>query len=302
MTQTAGLGSDADGGGGYRGASVAAVRQHYDAGNEFYQLWLDPTFTYSCAMWEEDEPDGALETAQVRKLDFHIHQARAHAKDRVLDIGCGWGSLLRRLVETHGVKKAVGLTLSAAQAEWLGRRHHPRIEVREENWFHHEPAELYGSILCVAALEAFARPGLAEHEKIMAYRSLFERCHGWLEPGGWMSLQTVAWGNTRGANSSGFIETKIFPDSDLPTLSELAKALERTFEVVALRNDRQDYARTCRVWLSRLRALRSAARDVVGADVVARYETYLKMAWIGFHTGKLDLLRITVRRIDSRWS
>ncbi len=283
---------------GYKGASAQAIRFHYDVGNDFYRLWLDPSLTYSCALWEERDEDDELELAQTRKLDFHIHQARAAGAERVLDIGCGWGSLLRRLVEAHRVRNAVGLTLSAAQAQYLATLENPHIEVREENWFDHLPENPYRAIISIAAFEAFAAPGLSREEKICAYRTFFEGCHRWLQPGGWMSIQTIAWGNARRQDSSGFIEAEIFPESDLPTLDELAKATERRFEVVALRNDRQDYRRTCRVWLSRLKAKRGAAVDLVGEEVVARFEKYLKVAWIGFHTGKIHLYRITLRRID----
>ena len=282
----------------YQGASVRAIQHHYDTGNAFYRLWLDPTLTYSCAMWDEREPDEALGSAQTRKLDFHIQQAHAAGQRRVLDVGCGWGSLLRRMVEIHGVQQAVGLTLSVAQAESVRALDDPRIAVREENWFDHRPDARYDAILSVAAFEAFARPDLDVETKIAAYRGFFECCHAWLMPGGWMSLQTIAWGNTRPEDSSQFIEREIFPESDLPRLAEIASAVAGLFEVVALRNDRQDYERTCRVWLARLDRARPAAEAVAGPDLVERYRKYLKLARIAFHTGKLDLYRITLRRID----
>lgn len=92
------------------GASKAAISFHYDLGNEFFRLFLDRECCYSCAMYD-DESD-TLETAQQRKLEYHIQQARAEGAARVLDIGCGWGALQKKLVREHGVKLAVGLTLS----------------------------------------------------------------------------------------------------------------------------------------------------------------------------------------------
>ena len=140
---------------GYQGASPEAIRQHYDVSNDFYQLWLDPTLTYSGAMWEEGDD---LEAAQIRKIDYHIEQARAPGTGRVLEIGCGWGSTLRRLVNVHGVRKAIGLTLSQAQRDWLNNTlDDPRIEVRLENWFDHEPEAPYDAIISIAAFEAFAK-------------------------------------------------------------------------------------------------------------------------------------------------
>jgi cyclopropane-fatty-acyl-phospholipid synthase len=98
------------------GASVQAIQHHYDLSNAFYQLWLDRSCTYSCALWQEGD---SLEAAQLRKIDFHIEQARVKQGDRVLDIGCGWGSTLNRLVEKYQVQQAIGLTLSETQSQWI---------------------------------------------------------------------------------------------------------------------------------------------------------------------------------------
>jgi cyclopropane-fatty-acyl-phospholipid synthase len=283
----------------YKGASSEAIQHHYDVGNEFYRLWLDSALNYSCALWEENVEYDALELAQLRKLDFHINQARARSAKRVLEIGCGWGSLLRRLVEVNGVEKAIGLTLSKAQLEWSALFEQPQIEVRLENWFHHSPKQPYDAIISIAAFEAFAKLGLSEAEKIDAYRKFFQRCHEWLKPGCWMSLQTIAYGNCGKKDMSRFLATEIFPESDLPSLADIAKASERTFEIVALRNDREDYERTCKAWLSRLKANRAAAVNLVGEEVVSRYEKYLSFSSIGFKLGTMNLLRITLRRIDN---
>src|SRR5688572_25683389 len=94
------------------GASRSAIRHHYDLSNDFYALWLDPSMTYSSALWSDGD---SLASAQRRKLDFHIEGARAPGAARVLDVGCGWGGLLQRAVDDWGVGHAVGLTLSQAQ-------------------------------------------------------------------------------------------------------------------------------------------------------------------------------------------
>lgn len=107
------------------GASSKAIQQHYDIGNEFYALWLDSTLSHSGAMWN---PGDNLETALLRKIDYHIEQSGAPGAERVLDIGCGWGGRLKRLVKTYEVKKAVGLTLSPAQAAWVGALGIPDID------------------------------------------------------------------------------------------------------------------------------------------------------------------------------
>jgi cyclopropane-fatty-acyl-phospholipid synthase len=126
---------------GSLGASRKAVALHYDTSNEFFRLWLDETMSYSFACWDEDSAEESLLAAQQRKIDFHVHQARAIGVERVLDVGCGWGGLLRRLVEEHGVRHAVGLTLSQAQSEWIAAPPRPGLEVLQEGWAEHAPEE-----------------------------------------------------------------------------------------------------------------------------------------------------------------
>lgn len=92
------------------GASAEAIQAHYDISNEFFRLWLDPTLSYSAALWEDGD---TLEEAQLRKIDFHLESAQARGAHNLLDVGCGWGSLLRRSLEHWGVHRAVGLCLSS---------------------------------------------------------------------------------------------------------------------------------------------------------------------------------------------
>ena len=112
------------------GASPEAIKSHYDVGNDFFRLVLDPEMIYSCALYEDGDD---LATAQIRKLDHHIAAAKAAGTKRVLDIGCGWGAMLRRLVEHAGVGHAVGLTLSSAQADYIRKQGNAKIEVVEQD-------------------------------------------------------------------------------------------------------------------------------------------------------------------------
>jgi cyclopropane-fatty-acyl-phospholipid synthase len=275
------------------GASAEAIRYHYDVNNEFFHRWLGETFTYSAALWEEGD---SLESAQLRKMDYHARESRSGGARRVLDVGCGWGAMLRRLVDAHAVGHAIGLTLSQAQADWIESSRHPLIEARVENWSDHRPSAPYDAIISVGAFEHFARPELSGPQKIESYRAFFRRCHEWLKPEGWLSLQTIAYGNLSPAQRSEFIASAIFPESDLPTLAEVVLACEGYFEVVRVRNDRHDYEATNRAWLSRLKADRPELVRMVGEDVVARFQRFLSLFTIGFHTGTMSLLRITMRR------
>ncbi|ABD10981.1 cyclopropane-fatty-acyl-phospholipid synthase [Frankia sp. CcI156] len=277
--------------------AAAAIRHHYDVGNDFYRLWLDRSLTYSCALREG--ADDTLETAQERKLRFHLDAIRADRAESVLDIGCGWGSILGRLAETHGVRRSVGLTLSAEQAAFVRSRGYPGVEVRTENWAHYEPGTRFDGIISIGAFEHFAGPDDSSAEKIRLYREFFTRCHGWLKRDGVLSLQTIAYANMSRENASAFIQQEIFPAADLPTLTEITAAAEGVFEIQSVHNGRLDYAWTCEEWARRLRRHREEAVGVVGPEVVARYERYLKLSALGFRMGKICLLRLVLQPFGS---
>jgi cyclopropane-fatty-acyl-phospholipid synthase len=283
----------------YAGASKLAIKHHYDVANEFYQLWLDDTLTYSCALWSDGD---TLESAQLRKLDYMLDAAGARGAERVLDIGCGWGSTLRRLVESGGVGRATGLTLSDAQAQWGRGSLPPGCEVRVENWIDHTPDEPYDSIISIGAFEHFARYGLPRAERVAGYRRFFMRCRDWLKPGGRLALQTNVKGNNvrldrQAIKDLRFICDKIFPESELPWLSEVCEASEKIFDIVAVRNDPEHYAQTCQQWLERLRKHRDGAVALVGEPMVSDYERYLSATVGHFQARYLGLARFTLMRI-----
>ena len=274
------------------GASREAIESHYDLGNDFYKLWLDQGMTYSSALWRGAD---SLEEAQQQKLDFHVAQACAARRERVLDVGCGWGSLLNRLVGQHGVTSAIGLTLSESQVRWIEETGLPGAYAVVENWLDHKPQLPYDAIISIGALEHFVRPELSSSERIHAYRTFFQSCHGWLKPDCWLSLQTIAYGN--GTFSRGAISS-IFPESDLPRTEELVVASDGLFEVASLENDPASYARTCREWLMRLRRNITAARALVGDEKARHFEAFLGAAARGFDARVFFLLRIRLRRLN----
>ena len=275
------------------GASKAAISFHYDLGNEFFRLFLDRECCYSCAMYD-DESD-SFEDAQQRKLEYHIQQARADGAARVLDIGCGWGALQKRLVKEHGVKLAVGLTLSENQADWIRAMGIPGVEVRVESWSDHAPAAPYDAIISIGAFEHFARPS-SRAVRVRGYRDFFERCYRWLNPGGRMSLQTIGLGTVDRGVEGQFVAENIFPESDLPRLGEIADASEGIFEIVALRNDRADYKRTNHEFRDRLRKNWDAAVRLVGEETARTFDKYFRVSAAGFSRGTTNLYRITLRR------
>jgi cyclopropane-fatty-acyl-phospholipid synthase len=282
------------------GGSAEGIRKHYDLDTEFWRLALGPTLAYSSALFTS--PDDHLDVAQQRKIDWHLDASGARTAKSVLDIGCGWGSVLRRLSEMENVERSVGITLSTTQAEYLHSENLPRVEVRLENWAVHEPVAPYDSIISIGAFEHFAKPEETLEEKISVYVDFFKRCHGWLSPDGRMSLQTMAFGNMEREEASDFMNQDIFPESDLPFLQDIITAAGGLFEIVAFRNDRLHYARTYDRYSMNLRQNRERAVALVGEQVVSRYERYFKLISMGFRMGKEHLLRFALRPIRKSWS
>lgn len=282
------------------GGSKEGILHHYDIGNEFWRLMLGPAFAYSAALFESSHD--TLEVAQERKFRWHMKSARVAVAQAVLEVGCGWGTLLRMLSEEPQVKRIVGLTLSDAQTDYLRALQLPKTEIRTENWAVHEPTDRYDSIISIGAFEHFAKPQDTREQNMIVYRDFFERCHRWLTPNGGLSLQTIAYGAMDRKDASKFMNTEIYPESELPYLAEIIEAIDGLFEVVAIRNDRFHYARSYDAWLANLRRHRAKAVALVGEDEVRRFEKFYKLGSIGFRMGKIALLRLALRPVHADWS
>ncbi len=282
---------------GYVGAGPRSIKFHYDQGDEFFSLWLGPTMTYSCAFWEGVDDD--LHTAQLRKLDYVAEQAHAGGARRVLDIGCGWGSMMRRLVDAHRVQQAIGITLSEAQVAYVeaASEGDPRISPLLQDWRTFEPEEPFDAIVSLGTIEHFVGTGAADEERAKTYRELFERCHGWLPPGGRLVIQTMTQGNVpldrRACRDLRLVLTKIYPNAGPPCLRELVTACAGLFEISLLRNDRLDYVRTQMAWHRNLRANRERAVELVGEDAVDTHERFFTGLSRHFTLGQAELLRVS---------
>jgi cyclopropane-fatty-acyl-phospholipid synthase len=279
------------------GASAAEIQRHYDVGNDFYRLWLDEGMNYSCALWYGEQKDDDLAQAQLRKLSYHVESANAQGKGAVLDIGCGWGALLDRLTRVHGVERAIGLTLSEAQAQWIRERNLKGVEVRLEAWQDHVPQAPYDAIVSIGAFEHFARPGMTATEKIAAYRGFFEKCASWLVFPGRLSLQTIAHGCTSESKRTQETQlSRIFPGSELPRLQELVAAAEDVFKIEKVVNHAKDYEHTCKLWKNNLKRNKARALELQGERVYQNYVDYLQISEYGFALGNLALYRIVFEK------
>ncbi|MEJ2504431.1 MAG: cyclopropane-fatty-acyl-phospholipid synthase [Gemmatimonadota bacterium] len=230
-----------------------AVTHHYDLSNHFYSLFLDPRMVYSCAVFRT--PDDSLEEAQVRKLDLICRKLRLREGARLLDIGCGWGSLILHAARSYGVR-ALGITLSERQAEVArarileaGLEDGCRVEVRD-----------YRTLEAEQPFDHVASVGMFEHVGRERAREYFDILHRLLRPGG-SYLHHAITGDTRGVGGRRTLSDRyVFPDHDLiPVAETLAHAEAAGFEIRDVESLREHYALTLRRWVTALETRRSEA-------------------------------------------
>jgi cyclopropane-fatty-acyl-phospholipid synthase len=274
------------------------IRRHYELPSEFYALWLDPTMAYTCALYEEGDD---LRRAQERKLDWLARAAGVREGARVLDVGCGWGGMLRRLVESHRVREAVGITISAEQARFVRERTAGLpIEVLVQGWETHRPEEPYDAIVSAGAFEHFARDRASREARLDTYRAFFARCHELLRPGGYLGLQSVAKGGARldrAAIDDFRIVDEAFPESAIPWPAEIFIASERHFDVRACVFHDEHYVPTIGAWLERLEAVREQGVAMIGQERFDLFVGYLEAARRRLSVGHATLMRLSLRRI-----
>jgi cyclopropane-fatty-acyl-phospholipid synthase len=271
------------------------VQAHNDLSNDFFALFLDPSLTYSCAYF--DPPDVSLEQAQRAKIDLALGKLDLRPGQRLLDIGCGWGSTLRRAVEQYGVT-AAGLTLSRNQHELARARLADlgaRVEVRLQEWEEFdEPVDRVVSI------------GAFEHFREERYPAFFEKCHRLLPAGGRMLLHTIVKRSLAEINALGldvthedvlfnkFILKAIFPGGQLRPADVVRRYAEAGgFKVERVHPLGPNYARTLDAWAANLEAARDRAVALAPPGVYETYMRYLTGCAHYFRTGHLDVVQFT---------
>ncbi len=264
----------------------AAVRHHYDVGNEFFSLFLDRSMTYSCALFSRGAT--TLEEAQEAKLELVCTKLGLQEGERVLDVGCGWGSFAIHAARHHGVR-VLGVTLAERQAELARERVREagvadRVEIRIADY--REVVE--------DPFDAIVSIGMVEHvgeERIDLYA---ERLAGLLVPGGRLLNHGIAKLKDFDTPDEGpFSERFVFPDGVPLPLSRIELALERAgFVTRHVEGLAEDYAETLRHWIERFDHNYERAVQLAGIERGRIWRLYLRAARMGFQTGWASIYQV----------
>ena len=285
-----------------RQRDAAAVRSHYDVGNEFYALWLDGRMVYSCAYFETGEE--YIDTAQERKLDLICRKLRLKPGESLLDIGCGWGSLVLHAAERYGVR-ATGITLSERQASLARERiaeaglaDRCRIEVRD-----------YRDLPRDVVFDKVVSVGMFEHVGRARLPTYFSQAYRLTRPGGLFLNHGIVTLSSHPvplrmierpiSRRTSFIQRFVFPDGELVAPADVLRFAEAAgFETRDLESLREHYALTLRRWVGRLEDHHDEATRIAGEMTYRVWRLYMSGSARAFAKGRIGVIQTLFSKND----
>jgi cyclopropane-fatty-acyl-phospholipid synthase len=278
----------------------ADVQAHYDLSDDFFRLFLDPTQTYSCAYFERE--DMTLEEAQIAKIDLALGKLDLQPGMTLLDVGCGWGSTMRRAIEKYDVN-VVGLTLSRNQAAHV-QRSFDEMDTPRSKWVllqgWEEFSEPVDRIVSIGAFEHFG------HDR---YGDFFAMAHDVLPADGVMLLHSITGLTPEQLNDRGlgfsldmarfvtFLVTEIFPGGRLPSIEMVeTHSAKAGFTLTRRQSLQQHYGRTLHLWAQALEAHEAEATAIQSQEVYERYMKYLTGCAGLFRSGHIDVNQFTLEK------
>ncbi|WP_306364300.1 class I SAM-dependent methyltransferase [Nocardia sp. CC227C] len=274
-----------------------AIHHHYDVSNTFYEYVLGPSMTYTCAAYDNEEQ--TLEEAQENKYRLVFDKLRLREGDRLLDIGCGWGGMVRYAAK-RGVK-VIGATLSAEQAEWARRK------IREEGLT--DLAEVRHSDyrdVPEGDFDAISSIGLTEHIGVANYPAYFSFMQSKLRDGGLFLNHCITRpDNTRTTKAGDFIDRYVFPDGELIGSGRIISEIQNVgLEVLHEENLRRHYALTLAEWCDNLVENWDKAVAEVGEGTAKVWGLYMAGCQLGFERNVVQLHQVLGVKLgaDQEWT
>jgi len=261
----------------------SAIKHHYDVSNSFYSQILGPTMVYSCALFTSDE--SSLEEAQTEKIDLICRKLDLKPGMKLLDVGCGWGTLALHAAKEYGVK-VVGVTLSQNQLTMAQERVakanlEEMVEIRLQDY--REVAE--------TDYDAISSVGMSEHVGDSKLDFYFQQLHNRIKEQGRILNHCITRPHSElRARTGAFIDRYIFPDGELTSPSRVIQALHNSgFELRHSENLREHYAKTLAKWCENLANNWDAAVAEVGINRARIWNLYMNLSQIGFETNNIQV-------------
>ncbi|MFE2379108.1 class I SAM-dependent methyltransferase [Streptomyces sp. NPDC059398] len=264
-----------------------AISHHYDVGNDFYELVLGPSMVYSCAYWAEDS---TLETAQRDKLDLVCRKLALKEGVRLLDVGCGWGSMAIHAAREYGAR-VTGVTLSREQAAYARKRIAEegltdRIEIQVQDYRDVKDGPY----------DAISSIGMAEHVGSVRYREYADDLYALLKPGGRLLNHQIARRPERDESAyeiDAFIDAYVFPDGELSPLGRTVELLEEAgFEARDVETLREHYALTLREWVANLEARWAEAVRLTSPGRARVWRLYMAASALAFENNRIGVNQV----------
>jgi cyclopropane-fatty-acyl-phospholipid synthase len=264
------------------GRDAEAIHHHYDVSNRFYELVLGPSMTYTCALYPT--ADATLEEAQENKYDVIARKLDLQPGQRLLDIGCGWGGMVRHAARHYGVK-ALGVTLSREQASWAQQRIKEEgldhlAEVRFMDYRHVEET----------GFDAISSIGLTEHIGVANYPAYFSFIRDHLRPEGRLLNHCITRADNKPTRTGAFIDRYVFPDGELAGSGTIVTAVEDAgLEVQHHENIRVHYAKTLAGWCRNLSEHWDECVAEVGEGTARVWGIYMAGSRLAFERNEIQL-------------